>query len=107
MEGGYERYGEAIPAAQRQSYYGAFAAASSEALMSRQSLLVAGTRWSGCSGDRGRGSMVSFFLAVLALQCGAWASLVVAHGLSGPAVCDISVPPPGIEPIPPALEGGF
>ena len=61
LEGGYEHYGEAIPAAQRQSYFGAFAAASAEALMSSQSLLMAGTHWAGFSSDRGRGSMVFFF----------------------------------------------
>ena len=28
-------------------------------------------------------------------------------GLSGPAACGILVPRPGIEPMSPALEGGF
>ena len=50
-----------------------------------------------------------------ALQfCGTWAlslrresSVVVARGPSCPAACGILVPRPGIEPAPPALEGGF
>ena len=36
-----------------------------------------------------------------------WASLVVVHGLSCPTACGILVPRPGIEPMPPVLEGGF
>ena len=35
------------------------------------------------------------------------ASVVVAHGLSCPAACGILVPPPGIKPTSPALEGFF
>ena len=31
----------------------------------------------------------------------------MAHGLSCPVACGILVPPPGIEPASPALEGGF
>ena len=42
-----------------------------------------------------------------ALCCGAWASLVVAGGLSCPAACEILVPRPRIKPACPALEGGF
>ena len=45
---------------------------------------------------------------------GAWAlslrhvsSVVVACGLSCPEACGILVPLPGIEPMSPALEGGF
>ena len=34
-------------------------------------------------------------------------SLVVAHGLSCPVAHGILVPPPGIEPASPALEGRF
>ena len=34
-------------------------------------------------------------------------SVVVAQGLSCPAACGILVPPPGMEPVSPALEGGF
>ena len=34
-------------------------------------------------------------------------SLVAAPGLSCPAACGILVPRPGIEPMFPALEGGF
>ena len=38
---------------------------------------------------------------------GAWATLVVAHLLSCPVMCDILVLRSGIEPTPPALQGGF
>ena len=34
-------------------------------------------------------------------------SLAVAHGLSSPEACGILVPPPGIEPVFPTLQGGF
>ena len=34
-------------------------------------------------------------------------SLVVAYGLSRPAACGILVPPLGIKPVSPALEGGL
>ena len=34
-------------------------------------------------------------------------SVVVVRGLSCPMACGILVPQPGIEPMPPALEGGF
>ena len=45
-------------------------------------------------------------------SCGMWAlehvgSVVAAHRLSCPTACGILVPPPGIEPASPALEGGF
>ena len=46
-------------------------------------------------------------------HCSAWASLQLwcagsrAHGLSCPTACGILVPPPGIKPMSPALEGGF
>ena len=35
------------------------------------------------------------------------ASLVVVHGFSRPTVCGVFVPRPGIEPVSPALKGGF
>lgn len=38
---------------------------------------------------------------------GAWATLVVAHLLSCPATCGILVLRSGIEPTPPALQGGL
>ena len=38
---------------------------------------------------------------------GVWASLVVALGLSCPSDVGIFAPLPGMEPLPPALEGGF
>ena len=44
---------------------------------------------------------------MLALCCGSQASLVVVHELSCPKVCGILVPPAGIKPASPALEGGF
>ena len=54
------------------------------------------------------------FIAVRGLlsSCGAWTpehvgSVVVAHRLSCPTACGISVPQPGIKPASPALEGGF
>ena len=34
-------------------------------------------------------------------------SVVAAYGLSCPEACGILVPRPGIEPVSPALEGGF
>ena len=34
-------------------------------------------------------------------------SLVVTRGLIYPAACGILIPQPGIEPVSPALEGGF
>ena len=34
-------------------------------------------------------------------------SVVAQHGLSCPAVCEILVPRPELEPASPALEGGF
>ena len=45
-------------------------------------------------------------------SCGAWAperlgSAAVVRGLSCPAACGILVPRPGMEPVSPALEGGF
>ena len=45
-------------------------------------------------------------------RCGAWAleyagSVAVARGLSCLMSCDILVLRPGIEPVSPALEGGF
>ena len=43
----------------------------------------------------------------LVVACGFFLSLVVARGLSCPVTCGILVPPPGIEPSSPALEGGF
>ena len=48
------------------------------------------------------------FLAARGLlsSCG-MGSVVVAHRLSCPAASGIFVPPPGIEPVSPALEGGF
>ena len=42
-------------------------------------------------------------LATSGLSCGVWASLVVAHGLSCPADCEIFVPQPGIDLASPAL----
>ena len=39
------------------------------------------------------------------LSCGAWAPLVVAHGLSCLTACGIFVPQVGIEPMSPTLEG--
>ena len=55
---------------------------------------------------------IYLFMAVLSLSCGTRApermsSLVAAPGLSCPAACGILVPRPGIEPMFPALEGGF
>ena len=41
------------------------------------------------------------------LSCGIRASLVTALRLSCPMACEILVPWTGIEPLPPALEGGF
>ena len=40
------------------------------------------------------------------LWCGAF-FLAVAQGLSCPSACGILIPRPGIEPVSPALEGGF
>ena len=48
-----------------------------------------------------------YILAALDLPCGVWASLVVALGLSCPSDVGILAPLPGMEPLPPALEGGF
>ena len=62
---------------------------------------------------------IYFFLASLGLCCGAWASLQWpttgsrVHGLSGYGTwawlwpCSTWDPWPGIEPVSPALEGGF
>ena len=65
---------------------------------------------------------IYLFLAVLGLSCGMqdlcfsmWdlsfqahlGSVVVAWGLSCSPACGILVPQPGIESMPPALEGGF
>jgi len=40
-------------------------------------------------------------------SCSMWASLVVAHRFNCPIAWGILVPQPGIEPLSPALEGGF
>ena len=45
-------------------------------------------------------------------RCGAWApeclgSVVAVLCLSCPVVCGILIPRPAIEPVSPALEGGF
>ena len=52
--------------------------------------------------------------AALGLHCSAWAlccsagdSLVAEHRVSFPSASGILVPGPGIEPVFPALEGGF
>ena len=50
--------------------------------------------------------------SALLSSCDAWApervgSVLVARELSCPVACGILVPPPGIEPAAPALEGGF
>ena len=55
---------------------------------------------------------IYLFLAASSLSCGTRApqfmgSLVAAPGLSCPVACGILVPRPGIEPLFPALEGGF
>ena len=42
-----------------------------------------------------------------ALHCGAQAGLVAIWGLSCPEACGVLVPWPGMEPMSPALEGGF
>ena len=42
-----------------------------------------------------------------ALQLRHTSSVVVVHGLSCPTACGILIPCPGIEPLSPALEGGF
>ena len=49
------------------------------------------------------------FWGVLCLSphCSAQVSLVVVCGLTCPTACGILVPQPGIEPMSPALEGGF
>ena len=46
-------------------------------------------------------------MTLLSLCCGTQASPVAAAELSFPAACGILVPWPGIEPMSPALEGGF
>ena len=57
-----------------------------------------------CAGSRARGLCSC---ARCALQLWHKGSVVAAHGLSCPAACGILVPRPGIEPVSPALEGGF
>ena len=52
----------------------------------------------GCAGS---------MLQTQALCCAVQTSLAVARGLSCPMACGILVPQPGIEPMSPALEGGF
>ena len=42
-----------------------------------------------------------------AQAAGSQASAVLVHGLRCPEVCVVLVPGPGIEPMSPALEGGF
>ena len=49
----------------------------------------------------------SGFLVVERRLWSARASVVVVHGLSCHAACWVLVPWPGIEPISPALQGGF
>ena len=46
-------------------------------------------------------------MAVLVSSCGTHDLSTMAHRLSCPAECGILVPQPGIEPMSPALEGGF
>ena len=50
------------------------------------------------------GSVVCCMRALLLRHA---STVVVARGLSCPATCGISIPPPGIEPVSLALEGGF
>ena len=65
--------------------------------------------------------LLFFFLIFIYLFCSIWSqlrhtgsfipcagfSLVAACGLSCPAACEILVPQPGMEPMSPALKGGF
>ena len=65
--------------------------------------------------------LIFIYLAALGLHCGAQAllwgawllslwhlgSVVVTHWPGCPEACGILVPQPGIEPMSPALEGGF
>ena len=44
---------------------------------------------------------------MLGLHCSTQAPIVVAHKLSCSTACEILVPGPGIEPMSPALQGGF
>ena len=53
------------------------------------------------------GEHAGFSLQCVALHCSTQASLVVAHKLSCPSACGILVPQPGVEPMIPAMEGGF
>ena len=63
-------------------------------------------------GTQAPGSMGSVVVARWLSICGAWAlehagSVVAARWLSCPVACGTLVPPPGIEPASPALEGGL
>ena len=53
------------------------------------------------------GHVGSVVCSVWALSLRHVSSVVVVHRLSCPTVCGILVPQPGIEPVSPALEGGF
>ena len=46
------------------------------------------------------------FVAFLS-SCAVWPQVIVARGLSCATACGILVPQPGIEPMSPALAGGF
>ena len=57
---------------------------------------------------------IYLFLAASGLSCGMWdlllqrtGSVVAVLGPSCPTVYGILVPQPGLEPVSPALEGGF
>ena len=73
-------------------------------------LLRAGSLWLWRAGATlrcgARASQCSGFSCCGARALGAWASVVVAHGLSCSAACG-NVPGPGLEPVSPALAGRF
>ena len=66
--------------------------------------LVVALRLQGTWAPEHMGPLV-FSRRALLLRC--TSSVVAAHGLSCPVACGILVPRPGIEPVSPALEGGF
>ena len=71
------------------------------------SLVVAcGFSLSSC-GTQAPGRVVSVVCSTQALWLRRASSAIVACRLCCPAACGISVPWPGIEPVSPALEGGF
>ena len=58
-------------------------------------------------GARAPGHIGSVVCGMRALSLRHASSVVAARGLSCPTACGILVPQPGMEPMSPALEGGF